>query len=162
MRRPPRAPDTPLLSGFLLWRIPFVAVLLWIGTFGHFVYMEEVVGVSDELARTVAINTLVAGQAFYLFNLRLIYQPVLVGGEIFKSRAMWMAIGVLVVLQLSFTYLPVMNTLFGLEPIGMADWGRILAFGLAVFVIVELEKAVLRRLPWVDTGEGQRQAAPVR
>ncbi len=151
MKRPPRNPNAPLLSGFLLWRIPFVAVLLWAGTFGHFVWMEEVVGGTDDLARTVAINTLVAGQAFYLLNLRLIYQPVLSGWAIFQSRAMWIAIGILILLQLAFTYAPVMNTLFGTTPIGLQDWGRILLFGLAVFLIVEVEKAVVRRLPWVNT-----------
>lgn len=147
MERPPRDPNAPLLSGFMLWRIPFVALLLWLGTFGHFVWMEEVVGASDELARTVAINTLVAGQAFYLLNLRLIYDPIWRGWALFRSRAMWIAIGVLILLQLAFTYAPVMHTLFGTTPIGPEDWARILLFGLAVFVIVELEKAVVRRLP---------------
>ncbi|WP_019023905.1 MULTISPECIES: cation-transporting P-type ATPase [unclassified Thioalkalivibrio] len=146
MQRPPRDPDQPLLSGFLLWRIPFVAVLLWLGTFGHFVYMETFVGVSDELARTVAINTLVAGQAFYLLNLRLIHQPVLPGLELFRSHSMWIAIGVLILLQLAFTYAPVMHTLFGTTTIGLGDWLRILAFGLAVFVVVELEKLVVRQV----------------
>ncbi|MCC5871489.1 MAG: cation-transporting P-type ATPase [Gammaproteobacteria bacterium] len=151
MKRQPRNPNAPLLSGFLLWRIPFVAVLLWLGTFGHFIWMGEVMGSAEDVARTVAINTLVAGQAFYLLNLRLIYQPVLSDWAIFRSRAMWIAIGILIVLQFAFTYAPVMHTLFGTTAIGMQDWGRILLFGLAVFVIVELEKAVVRRLPWVDT-----------
>ena len=145
MKRPPRRPDAPLLSGFLLWRIPFVAILLWAGTFGHFVYMEEVMGVSDELARTVAINTLVAGQAFYLLNLRLIHQPVLVGWEVFRSRAMWIAIGVLIVLQIAFTFAPVMNTLFGTTPVPLEHWWRILLFGVLLFVIVETEKVVIRK-----------------
>jgi magnesium-transporting ATPase (P-type) len=145
MKRPPRAPDAPLLSGFLLWRIPFVAILLWAGTFGHFVWMEEVIGTSDELARTVAINTLVAGQAFYLLNLRLIYQPVLVGTELFRSGAVWVAIGVLILLQLAFTYAPVMQALFGTTAISARDWGRILMFGAGIFVIVEVEKTVIRR-----------------
>ncbi len=152
MRRPPRDPAAPLLSGFLLWRIPFVAILLWLGTFGHFVWMEAVVGAADDVARTVAINTLVAGQAFYLLNLRLIHQPVLVGGALLRSRAMWLAIGVLILLQIAFTYAPVMHTLFGTTAIGADDWARILIFGVAVFVIVELEKMVLRRLSWVQTG----------
>jgi Ca2+-transporting ATPase len=144
MKRPPRSPGAPLLSGFLLWRIPFVAILLWAGTFGHFVYMEEVLGVSDELARTVAINTLVAGQAFYLLNLRLIHQPVLIGWEVFRSRAMWTAIGVLILLQIAFTYAPLMNTLFGTTAVPLEHWWRILLFGLLVFIIVETEKVVIR------------------
>ncbi|MCK8515756.1 cation-transporting P-type ATPase [Methylonatrum kenyense] len=151
MQRPPRDPAAPLLSGFLLWRIPFVAVLLWLGTFGHFVWMETVVDAPDEIARTVAINTLVAGQAFYLLNLRLIYQPVLAGFALFQSRAMWTAIGILILLQLAFTYTPVAHALFGTAPIGLNDWARILTFGAAVFVVVELEKLVLRRLSWVRT-----------
>jgi len=144
MRRRPRDPDTPLLSGFLLWRILFVGFLLWLGTFGHFVWMQAVVGASEDIARTVAINTIVAGQAFYLLNLRLIHQPVLVGWEVFRSRAMWIAIGILILLQLAFTYVPLMNTLFGTAAIGANDWMRILLFGITVFILVECEKVVLR------------------
>ena len=142
MDRAPRDPNAPLLSGFLLWRIPFVAILLWIGTFGHFVWMETVAQVPQEVARTVAINTLVAGQAFYLLTLRLIHEPVLVGFAVFRSSAMWIAIGILAVLQLAFTYAPWANALFGTAPIGPGDWLRIMAFGAAVFVVVELEKLV--------------------
>lgn len=145
MTRPPRSPQAPLLSGFLLWRIPFVAILLWAGTFGHFVWMGEVVGVSDDLARTVAINTLVAGQAFYLLNLRLIHQPVLIDWAVFRSRAMWIAIGVLIVLQTAFTFAPFMNTLFGTTPVPLEHWWRILLFGLLVFIIVETEKVIIRK-----------------
>ncbi|BAU57667.1 Ca ion P-type ATPase [Halorhodospira halochloris] len=157
MQRPPRDPSAALLSGFMLWRIPFVAILLWLGTFGHFVWMEEVVGVSDELARTVALNTLVAGQAFYLFNLRLIYEPVWCNGELLKTRAMWIAVGVLIVLQLTFTYAPFMHTLFGTAPLGLEEWSRVLVFGLLVFVIVEIEKTVVRNLPrWQGKAEARQ------
>ncbi|ADH84800.1 cation-transporting P-type ATPase [Desulfurivibrio alkaliphilus] len=146
MKRPPRSPDAPLISGFMLWRIPFVALLLWAGTFWHFVWMEEVAGASLELARTVAINTLVAGQAFYLLNLRLIHQPVLIGLEVFRSRAMWTAIGILIILQLTFTFAPFMNALFGTTAIPAEHWWRILLFGLLVFIIVEAEKIMIKRL----------------
>ncbi len=145
MQRPPRPASAPLLSGFLLWRIPFVAVLLWAGTFGQFVYMQEVVGASEALARTVAINTLVAGQAFYLLNLRLIHQPVLVDWQLFRSRAIWIALGILVVLQIAFTFAPLMHALFGTTPVPLEYWWRILLFGLLVFCIVEIEKLVVRR-----------------
>src|SRR5690606_11658226 len=69
MERPPRKPGAAILSGFLIWRIGFVSALLLAGTFGHFLWLQ-VNGAGEELARTAAINTLVAGQIFYLFNRR--------------------------------------------------------------------------------------------
>jgi hypothetical protein len=47
-----------------------------------------------------------------------------------------------------FTYLPVMQTLFGSAGLDAAAWGRILLFGVALFLIIETEKALLgRRVP---------------
>ena len=150
MKRPPRAPDAPLISGFLLWRISFVAIILWAGTFGHFSWM--ILHDADiEVARTVAINTLVAAQAFYLVNLVLVYQPVLTPRAMRGTRPIWTAIGVLVVLQLAFTYAPWLQVLFGTTAIPLADWLRIITFGALVFVLVEIEKVVVRRLGLDET-----------
>lgn len=38
-----------------------------------------------------------------------------------------------------------MQHLFGTAAIGWGEWGLILAFGVALFVVVEVEKAVFRR-----------------
>ncbi|MGM0813341.1 cation-transporting P-type ATPase [Thioalkalivibrio sp.] len=143
MRRPPRPPGTPILSRFLLWRIGFVSLLLVAGTFGHFTWM--LTQTDDlELARTVAINTLVVGQIFYLFNSRYIVQSALNWEGFFGSRAVLIAIGVLVVLQALFTYAPPVQFLFGTSAIGLEAWGRILLFGVALLLLVEAEKRVLR------------------
>ncbi|MBK5937475.1 cation-transporting P-type ATPase [Halorhodospira halophila] len=144
MERRPRDPAKPILSGFLIWRVLFVSVLLVIGTFGHYVYMEAQ-GVSDELARSVAINTLVMGQVFYLFNARYILEPVTSVAGLFGSRAVLIAIGVLIVLQGLFTYAPPVQALFGTAGLGPEEWLRVLIFGIILFGVVELEKAVLRR-----------------
>ncbi len=144
MKRPPRDPAVPILSGFLIWRVVFVSVLLVVGTFGHFVYME-MQGVGIELARSVAINTLVMGQVFYLFNSRYILEPVTNAQGLLGSKAVLIAIVVLVVLQGLFTYAPPVQTLFGTAGLGLEEWTRVLAFGVALFFIVELEKAILRR-----------------
>ncbi len=144
MERRPRDPAKPILSGFLIWRVLFVSVLLVMGTFGHYVYMEAQ-GVSEELARSVAINTLVMGQVFYLFNARYILEPVTSVNGLFGSRAVLIAIGVLIVLQGLFTYAPPVQTLFGTAGLGPEEWLRVLVFGVVLFGIVELEKAVLRR-----------------
>ncbi len=145
MRRPPRAPGMPVLSGFLLWRIGFVSVILVAGTFGHFLWLQQQ-GVAIELARTAAINTLVVGQVFYLFNSRYILEPVLSREGLFGNRSVLYAVAVLIVLQLLFTYAPPLQTLFGTTGLGLQDWGYIVIFGIALFSLVEAEKAVLRRM----------------
>jgi magnesium-transporting ATPase (P-type) len=143
MQRRPRDPSSPILSGFLVWRVAFVSLLLVAGTFGHFLWLEQQ-GVAIDLARTMAINTLVAGQLFYLFNSRYVLAPSFGLRILTGNRSALVAIAVLVVLQLLFTYTGPFHVLFGTTAIGLVDWGRVLAFGVAVFVLVELEKAVFR------------------
>ncbi|TVQ50038.1 MAG: cation-transporting P-type ATPase [Gammaproteobacteria bacterium] len=146
MERPPRDPATPLLTPLLIWRIAFVSAILVAGTFGHYLWLTSTPGVSDEFARTVAINTLVMGQVFYLWNSRYILAPVFNFQGLFGSRPVLYAVALLLVLQGLFTYAPPMQTLFSTAAIGAEDWLRILAFGLVLFVLVETEKAVFRRL----------------
>ncbi|MEA1888948.1 MAG: cation-transporting P-type ATPase, partial [Pseudomonadota bacterium] len=71
MQRPPRDAREPILTPYLIWRVAFVSIILMTGTFGLFLReMEQ--GVSIEHARTVAVNTLVMFEIFYLFNSRYI------------------------------------------------------------------------------------------
>ncbi|MFP4691922.1 MAG: cation-translocating P-type ATPase, partial [Bacteroidales bacterium] len=72
MERPPRSPQEPILGKMFIWRIGFVSVMIGGMTLGIFSYMHHTVGAGEEVARTVAVNTLVAGQLFYLFNCRKI------------------------------------------------------------------------------------------
>ncbi|ABI56378.1 cation-transporting P-type ATPase [Alkalilimnicola ehrlichii MLHE-1] len=144
MERRPREPGRPLLSGFLIWRVLFVSALLVVGTFGHYFWMIEWEGASQELARTAAINTLVVGQMFYLINSRYILESVLNIRGLLGSRPVLIAIALLLVLQMLFTYSGPFQFLFSTEGIGWDEWSRILIFGLALFFIVEAEKAVLR------------------
>jgi calcium-translocating P-type ATPase len=144
MKRPPRTPRTPLLTPLLLWRIFFVSLLLVGGTFGHYLLIESQPGATIEMARTAAINTLVIGQLFYLFNSRYIVAPSWNWRGLFGSRPVLIAAAILLVLQALFTYAPPLHHLFHTVPLSPADWLRIFAFGLFVFLAVEVEKAILR------------------
>lgn len=146
MCRPPRKPDEPLLTRFLMWRLAFVGVLLVGGGMGMFLWELER-GMSSEFARTAAVNALLMGEVFYLFNVRSFTGPVLNVEGFFGNRYVLLAIGLLVACQALFTYLPAMQTLFRTEGLDLASWLRILAFGVAVLLIVEAEKAFLRRRP---------------
>jgi len=143
MRQPPRNPKEPLLTRFMLWRIAFVTVFLVAGSLGLFLWELER-GVPLEIARTAAINALVMGEIFYLFNCRRLVAPVVGWSGFVGNRAVLIAIGILIVLQGLFTYLPALQALFATAALDAAAWGRIVVFGLVVYGVVEAEKALIR------------------
>jgi calcium-translocating P-type ATPase len=145
MQRPPRPTGERLLSGFMLWRIGFVGLLLLLGAGLLFLQEQGREGTTLEFARTVAINALVMGEIFYLVNARFLHQPAYTREGLLGSRAVLLAIVICLMLQLLFTYAPFMNLLFGTEPLDAEAWLRCIAVGLLVFVAVELEKFILRR-----------------
>ncbi|MDP3421000.1 MAG: HAD-IC family P-type ATPase, partial [Thiobacillus sp.] len=147
MRQPPRDSREPLLTRFMLWRIVFVTVFLVAGSLGLFLWELER-GMPLEAARTAAINALVMGEIFYLFNCRRLIAPVVGWSGFFCNRAVLIAIGALIVLQGLFTYLPLLQSLFATTALDLVTWGHILLFGLIVYGVVEIEKAVIRRRTW--------------
>ena len=144
MQRPPRRPHEPLLSRFLLWRLAFVSSILLAGVFGMFA-AEWAADAGIEQARTVAVNTLVAFEIFYLWSARHLLAPALSREGLLGSRPALVAIALVIAFQLAFTYAPPMQRLFQTAPLEPAAWLRIVAVASSVLVLVELEKAVLRR-----------------
>lgn len=145
MRRPPRDPDAALLDLFLLWRVIFVSTLLLLATYGVFSWIHNAQGGDIAQARAGAVNMLVAGCAAYLINSRYLTRSVLSRQGLFGSRPVWVAIGLIAVIQLAWTYVPVLQRLFGAAGLAPAHWVAILATAVAVLLIVEAEKALLRR-----------------
>jgi cation-transporting ATPase F len=143
MRRPPRDPKVPILTPTLIIRILIVSVLMLLGAFGSFKW-ALLEGASENAARTVAVNVFVFVELFYLFNCRSLTKTMFQVG-LFSNR--WILLGVagMIVLQLLFTYVPIMNRLFHSAPIGWEAWLRILGTGLATYLIIEAEKWIGRR-----------------
>jgi magnesium-transporting ATPase (P-type) len=144
MKRKPRSPDAPMVDIHLLWRIGLVSVLIGGATIAVFLY-EKSIDAPIELARTLAVSTLVFGQIFYLFNSRYLRASSLTLRGLFDNRAIWIAVASLIVLQLLFVYAPFMNNLFRSVPLEARHWLIPLGIGAAVFLIVELEKYILDR-----------------
>jgi magnesium-transporting ATPase (P-type) len=143
MLRPPRAVDRPIVTGFGLWRILFIGLALLCLTLLAFFWMKSQ-GVSDSLARTVAVNALIIGQVFYLMNSRYLL------GSSFSLKAhtgnkyLPLAIVAVVILQLLFTYTTPFQAIFGTEAIPLRLWPWLLAGGVVFFLVVETEKFVIR------------------
>jgi magnesium-transporting ATPase (P-type) len=145
MRRPPRDANEPMLTFHLIWRVAFVSVILMSGTFGLFLWEMER-GVSIEHARTVAVNTLVMFEIFYLFNSRYITAPVFNWAGLTGNRYVLIAITILIFFQLGFTYLTPMQSLFGTTAIDFRIWLRIVLVSSTVLFLVELEKYFVRHI----------------
>lgn len=143
MERPPRRPETPVITTELAVRVGLVSLMLLLGAFGLFEW-TLLHGRSVEAARTVAVNMFVFGELFYLFNCRSLRYSMFKLG-VFSNR--WLILGVVVMalLQVLFTYTPAMNQLFGTAPMETTEWVWVLTGGLAIYTVVGTEKWLRRR-----------------
>ncbi|MFO1318022.1 MAG: HAD-IC family P-type ATPase [Burkholderiales bacterium] len=143
MRRRPRDPAEPLLSRFLAWRTLLVVAIVTACLMGMFDWTLDRTG-SEAAARTAAVNTLVAAEIFYLFNMRFIDASSMTREAWFGNAFALPAVAILCVMQAMFTYVPVMQNLFGTASLDAAAWIGSVASGLALFGIVEIEKGLRR------------------
>ena len=144
MQRPPRAVHRPILDAFGIWRIIFVGLALLGLTLWAFFWMKSK-DASDGLGRSVAVNTLVIGQIFYLLNSRYRLDSSLSLKAHLGNRYLPLSIGAVVILQLLFTYAPPLQALFETEAIPLWVWPRLLLGGLVFFLVVETEKLIIRK-----------------
>ncbi len=144
MGRPPRPAGEALLSRFLAWRVLFVSALMTLGIFGMFKW-SLLNGADEDTARTVAVNTLVAMEVAYLFSVRYLRAPSLTFRGILGTRPVLLAVAAVAALQLLFTYAPFMGVLFHTRPLGPAELLPILAAGVLLFAVLEVEKLAVRR-----------------
>ncbi|MGG7056478.1 cation-transporting P-type ATPase [Nitrosomonas sp. ANs5] len=139
MRRAPRPVSEPILSGFLIWRIALVSTLFLIGIFGMF-ELALMRGAALEEARTIAVNTLVSMEVFYLFSVRYLRAPSFTMTGIKGTKPVLMAVATVLVLQLMFTYAPFMEVFFGTRPLAVMQGIEIVLAGVVLLVILESEK----------------------
>ena len=145
MAAPPRPTDEPLITRTLAIRILYVSLLMIACTFLVFEW-ELARGASLETARTASVNMLVAGELVYLFQVRH-FTASAFRLETFTGNpiALWVS-AALVAFQLLFTYAAPMQALFLSTALDARSWGIIAALGCAIFVAIDLEKALWRRL----------------
>ncbi|QVQ26534.1 cation-transporting P-type ATPase [Achromobacter deleyi] len=142
MHRPPRTPGKSILDGFAIWRIAFVGILF---TTTAFIIEKSLVaaGREPDFIRTVILQTLVTAQWTYLLNCRL-QDRFSLTLSMFRNKALWLVTIALGLLQCAVIYLPWMNRVFGTVPLPPEYWTLTLVAAGVLFVIVEIEKLILR------------------
>lgn len=152
MRRPPRAAGEAILSGFLIWRVVFVSTLFLGALLGNFA-LAQAQGSSIEEARTIVVNTLVVLEIFYLFSVRYLKASSITWRGMLGTPAVLVAVGAVTALQIMFTYAPFMESFFDTRPLSLAQGVQIVAVGIAVLLILEIEK-------WVQSVITRRRHPP--
>jgi cation-transporting P-type ATPase F len=126
MQQPPRNPREPLISGKLLQRILAISVFNWILIFGFFEGVRRNTG-DVTLARTMAIQALVAARIVYLLSISHLGKALALkirGRKVSISGTKAIALGILaaVLLQIVFSQWSVMNNLFATAPLNLDRW----------------------------------------
>ncbi|MCI5055662.1 MAG: cation-transporting P-type ATPase [Flavobacteriales bacterium] len=152
MRRPPRAKKEMLISNYLTWHIILVSILFLLGVYGIYSYAMKG-NYPIELARTLAMNTIVVMEIFHLLFIRNIFGTSLTWKRIRGTRVVWMTISIIVLAQLALTYLPVLQNVFSTQPVSVFDWILMIGIGVALFSIVEFEKQMRLRLGRIKLGK---------
>ena len=147
MQRPPRDPRKPLLTFALAMRTGLVSLVMLAGAYWLFFWEINVAGASIAAARTSVINVIVLVEIAYLLNCRSLSHTFFSVGAFSNP---WLVVGVLAMLvaQLLFTYVPLMNSLFHTAPMSGESWLRITYVAAIVFSVVEVEK-------WLRYGHGR-------
>lgn len=138
MARPPRDPNTPIITAQLVVRIILVAALMLIGAFGLFEWELRQGGDVDK-ARTTAVNVFVMIEMIYLLNCRSLTKSMFHLG-VFSNPMIIIGMLTMLLLQLLYTYAPFMQQAFKSAPIGGKEWLMIAILALTAYFLVGLEK----------------------
>jgi magnesium-transporting ATPase (P-type) len=103
-------------------------------------------GTDVDTARTMVVNTIVVLEIFYLFNVRYLHATSFTWRGALGTPPVLIAVAVVVIAQLAFTYLPAMNQLFSTKPVSLIDGLLIIGVGIIAMSILEAEKHLMRRL----------------
>ncbi|WP_338215403.1 HAD-IC family P-type ATPase [Companilactobacillus muriivasis] len=140
MARGPRNVKKGLLTKLDTFEIVYVSLLIsglgiWAFDFLTDKGMPEVVG------STMALNIIIFGKIFYLFNLRNDH-PV-ISKYFFQNKMAFYIIGILIALQLGIIYLPFMQSIFHTTNINFTyGWLIPIAAGVIVLAVTELGKFI--------------------
>jgi Ca2+-transporting ATPase len=137
MTRPPRHPRESVFAHGMTWRIGINGTFIGLGTLLSF-WIGLSMGDLD-LARTIAFNTLVFFQLFFVFTCRsefhtilelgLLTNPYLVGAVLISAS-----------LQLLVDYTPLLQPIFHTVPLSGQHWALILGIASAPTVVGTLSR----------------------
>jgi Ca2+-transporting ATPase len=141
MTRSPRSPSTPILSKELIIMMLGVGIYMLIASTIVFEYYISI-GMSEEYARTVAVNIFVFIEIFYLFTCKNLNKSTFKINP-FDNTYLLYGVGMMFILQIIFTNNFFMNSAFSTTSISLNSWVLIIFISSIIIFIVEILKYFL-------------------
>ena len=170
MTMPPRKVDKRMIGRFLFLRIALGTVVLVLCTVGSVFWARDLYLKDNEvgsevyeneilpLMRSQASNTLTFGACSITMSARFSYQNAFSTRSLYGNKFAWYSLLIVTVLQFAITYIPGLSTtVLSMGPMYAEQWGIVALLSFAVFVVMELEKALRRYLKsqQVDVGDSE-------
>jgi Ca2+-transporting ATPase len=145
LRRPPRHPDEPLLTGSLWRAVVFRGFVVGASVLAVYVLWHEGMGRSEEASRTVAFASLVLSQVMIAFACRSLERPLLTLS--WRSNP-WLLLGASasIVALILVVYAPGLADAFEAEALSVTDWVIVAGFSVLPAAAVEMRKVTRWRL----------------
>lgn len=142
MKHPPRKPKESIFAHGLGMHI------LWVGIFiGLLTLATQWVAIEsgDQHWQTIVFTVLCFSQLWHVMAIRSEKRSLFKLGVLSNKPLLWAVLGT-VLLQLAVIYIPYLNTFFHTQPLTLGEMVIALAVSSLVFIAVEVEKAVKRRV----------------
>ena len=140
MNRPPRPTNEGILSAYSLFRIFYVSLLIMIPSYFLSSQYDGVL-----VQQTVLLQSIVFAQAVYMINCRELLNPS-INKAMFQNRALFISLGILTLLQLGLQFSPLAHTLIGTAQLTLTQISAMLLNALIIFIIVEVEKMITKKI----------------
>jgi len=138
LKRPPRDPQKPFMDKIFFKHVAFVGLLTSIVTLSIFAY--EYLGKNDLIqARDAAFSVLVTAELLRAFGARSYTKPIWQIG-IFSNIRLFLIVSISFSLQLLIHHVPVLQKLFGVNPVSVTDCFVWIGLGMLPLIILEIYK----------------------
>jgi Ca2+-transporting ATPase len=142
VERPPRRRREPVISRLMAERLVVIGVVIAAGTLYAFVWALNQ-GYTLEHARTVALTTIVLFQLFNVFNVRSETESIF-RVRLLSNPFLFFSVLASLIAQAAIIYVPALQFVFRVVPLGILDLALALAVALTVLLAVEAEKGLRR------------------
>jgi len=144
MARPPRPPKEPIFNRLMIERTVIAAGVMGTLAFGLYHWLLSQ-GWDQEAARNSTLLLMVLFENVFVFNCRSEMRSALRHNPL-RNPLLLFGTAAAQLVHIGAMYTPGVKDVLGLEPVSLGHWAALLAIALSLLLVMEVHKAVRRRL----------------